>query len=304
MSKLLVFLVLLTLSSKSFAAQEKVRVLCIVAHPDDEVAFAATVYKITHELNGAVDAVMITNGEGGFKYSLLAEPIYCLQLTDESIGRNYLPFIRKVETLSAGKIMGMHNYYFFDQQDYGYTKNILEVYHGIWDIALIKELLAKRLEAGSYDFVFTLLPHPETHGHHQAATVLALEAISKIDADKRPIVLAADTPKDIPILSFSELNDFSITKTIQDTPLVSFNKLQSFGHLNKLNYQIIVNWVIAEHKSQGTVQLLMNKGKSEDFYYFALNGESGISKTKQLFEVLNSATETIDKTAVPAEQAL
>lgn len=295
MPKLLLFLCLLAFSSKSFADQEKVRVLCVVAHPDDEVAFAATVYKITHELNGTVDAVMITNGEGGYKYSLLAEPIYCLNLTDEEIGRNYLPFIRKVETLNAGKIMGMHNYYFFDQQDYGFTKNILEVYHGIWDIALIKELLAKRLESGQYDFVFTLLPHSETHGHHQAATVLALEAVSKMEASKRPIILAADTPKETPLASFSELNDFPITKTIQDTPLVSFNRLQSFGFLNRLNYQIIVNWVIAEHKSQGTVQLLMNKGKSEDFYYFALNGEDGLSKTKQLFEALNSPSEKTGK---------
>lgn len=280
------------ISYKTLDAQETPRVLIVVAHPDDEVAFAATIYKITHELKGVVDAVMITNGEGGYKYSLLAEPIYCLQLTNEDVGRKFLPFIRKTETLNAGKIMGIHNYFFYDQQDFAYTKDIHEVYRGIWDIPLVKELLGKRLNEGKYDFVFTLLPTEETHGHHKAATVLALEAVSKMEPANRPIVLAADTPKESPTLKFTELPDFPLTKTTQDSPLVSFNKLQPLGFLDKLNYQIIVNWVIAEHKSQGTVQLLMNRGKTEDFYYFALNGDEGISKTKELFEALNSKTQS------------
>ena len=43
------------------------KVLVITAHPDDETAMAATIYKITHELNGLVDQCVITNGEGGYK---------------------------------------------------------------------------------------------------------------------------------------------------------------------------------------------------------------------------------------------
>jgi N-acetylglucosamine malate deacetylase 2 len=49
------------------------RVLIVVAHPDDESCFAATVYQITHNLGGTVDQLLITNGEGGYRYSLLAE---------------------------------------------------------------------------------------------------------------------------------------------------------------------------------------------------------------------------------------
>jgi len=58
------------------ASESNPKVLAVVAHPDDETQFAATLYKISHEMGGTVDVVMITNGEGGYKYSTLAEPIY------------------------------------------------------------------------------------------------------------------------------------------------------------------------------------------------------------------------------------
>src|ERR1700733_8602805 len=97
------------------------RVLIVDAHPDDETAYAAAVYKITHDLGGTVDLVVVTNGEGGYKYSTLAEPVYHLKLTDEKIGRKYLPGIRHKELENAGKIIGLHHIYFFDQRDNRYT---------------------------------------------------------------------------------------------------------------------------------------------------------------------------------------
>ena len=39
------------------------RVLLIVAHPDDESEMAGTVYRIARELSGAVDQVIISDGE-------------------------------------------------------------------------------------------------------------------------------------------------------------------------------------------------------------------------------------------------
>src|SRR5688500_8309755 len=76
-------------------ADSSLRVLIVTAHPDDDVTFAATVYKITHDLHGLVDLALITNGEGGYKYSTLGETIYGLELTDERVGRAHLPTIRK-----------------------------------------------------------------------------------------------------------------------------------------------------------------------------------------------------------------
>src|ERR1700719_318819 len=95
-------------------------VLVVTAHPDDETAMAATIYKITHELNGVADQCVITNGEGGYKYSTLAEAYYGLELTDETVGRANLPRIRKQELMNAGKIIGTHNIFFLDQKDAHY----------------------------------------------------------------------------------------------------------------------------------------------------------------------------------------
>jgi hypothetical protein len=47
-----------------------------------------------------------------------------------------------------------------------------------------------------------------------------------------------------------------------------------------------VNWVIAEHKSQGTMQLLMNRGDIECFWYFDANGPAGQERVADLFEQL------------------
>src|SRR5437868_3947042 len=82
-----------------------------------------------------------------------------------------------------------------------------EVYRGIWNIPLIKETLTKHLNEEKYNFVFVLLPHENTHGHHKAATVLTLEAVNNMESTKRPIVLGVDTPKDTPE-QFSELSGF------------------------------------------------------------------------------------------------
>jgi len=113
-------------------AQAPPRVLIVVAHPDDESCFAATVYEITHNLGGTVDQMVITNGEGGFHYSLLAESIYGVALTDEAVGRAALPEIRKRELLEAGRILGITNHFFLDELDLRYTQDIDEVLGQHW----------------------------------------------------------------------------------------------------------------------------------------------------------------------------
>ncbi|MBK6879153.1 MAG: PIG-L family deacetylase [Ignavibacteria bacterium] len=53
-------------------AEDPPKVLVVTAHPDDDAVFAATNYKIVHDLGGIVDLALVTNGEGGYKYSTLA----------------------------------------------------------------------------------------------------------------------------------------------------------------------------------------------------------------------------------------
>jgi LmbE family N-acetylglucosaminyl deacetylase len=126
-------------------------VLIVVAHPDDESCFSATVYQITHNLHGNVDQFIITNGEGGFRYALLAEPFYGLQLTTEAVGRASLPEIRKHEVLSAGKILGIRNHFFLDQRDLRFTRDIQEVMDHHWQNKVVIGKIQRRLEECAYD---------------------------------------------------------------------------------------------------------------------------------------------------------
>src|SRR5271163_2091352 len=111
------------LPDKLRSQQKRQKALLVVAHPDDEYTFAATVYRFVRELGGEADQVVITDGEGGYRYSVLAESIYGVALTNESEGRARLPAIRKQETLNAGKILGIRKHYFLDQKDSGFGSN-------------------------------------------------------------------------------------------------------------------------------------------------------------------------------------
>lgn len=265
-----------------------IKILIVTAHPDDETGFAATIYKVTKELNGIADQCVITNGEGGYKYSTLSEAYYNLELTDEKIGRENLPRIRKQELMNAGKIIGMRNIFFLDQKDAHYGLDELEPLDTTWNVELVSTRLKEIMTKTKYDFVFCLLPTPETHAHHKAATLLALRTIQSLPKEQRPIILGVtgaiknDTSK----YNFSQLKDYAITHVEGNAPLFFFDKTVKFGFKDALSYKIIVNWEIAEHKSQGTMQLAMNQGDLEQFWYFTMNGFGGVEKCNQFFERL------------------
>jgi len=272
------------------AAQDKTgpKVLIVTAHPDDETAMAATIYKITHELNGIVDQCVITNGEGGYKYSTLAEAYYGLELTDEKVGRENLPRIRKLELLNAGKIIGTNNIFFLDQKDAHYGLDEREPLDTTWNVNWVMSRLKEIMTNTRYDFVFCLLPVPETHAHHKAATILALRAVQSFPPNERPVVLgcSGSSLKDTSVLNFEQLKNYSETKVEGQLPMFFFDKTVSFGYKNKLTYKIIVNWEIAEHKSQGSMQLAMNYGDFENYWFFSINNPDARSKCQKLFDKL------------------
>ena len=262
------------------------KVLIVIAHPDDETGFAATVYKITKELHGTADLFLVTNGEGGYKYSTLAEEYYGKELTDEAVGRKYLPQIRKQELQNAGRIIGIRNFYFMDQKDAHYGLNEREPLDTSWHTQWVRERMAQVLKDGQYDFVFCLLPVPGTHGGHKAASLLALQSVRAMQG-KRPVILGGggwsigDS-----VQHFRQLKDYTESRVLGDTAKFYVDRDAKFGYKNSLDYHVIVNWEIAEHKSQGTMQLFMNRGDREQFWYFSLNGNEGLAKTYDLFEQL------------------
>jgi len=281
----------LFITSLSYSQSDTtLKLLIVTAHPDDDAAFSGTVYQFTHLLKGKADLCLITNGEGGYKYSTLAEDIYGLELTDEEVGRKNLPEIRKKELIAGCKIVGIKDFYFLEQKDHKYTNNIPEVLDSIWDVPFVTQRLEEILTKNKYDYVLVLPPTKTTHAHHSSAGILALRVIGGMKLEDRPVILAgSDYEKsDSVVKVYSGLEGYPETNINPDAPIFSFDRTTPFGFNNALNFKIISNWVIAEHKSQGTMQLLMNRGDVETYSYFAINDPTKIEKTKNLFERLKA----------------
>ncbi len=273
------------------AQDDELSVLLVTAHSDDNAAFAAAVYRISHGLNGTVDLAVVTDGSGGYAYSRLAEPIYGLRLTDEAVARQYLPAIRMQEAMAGGNVLGIRNYFFLDQFDHEFTLNADTVLQHVWDATFVRQRLRQIMERGSYDFVFVHLPMTTIHGHHQSATILALEAASELDGVAKPVVLASwpGNKSDTTAFEFDGVPGYPITKLRDPDQVFVFDLTTPLDESGRLNYQIIVNWMIAEHRSQGTLQLYMNVWDIERFWIFDANEARAGVDTEELFRRLNAS---------------
>ncbi len=294
MKKTLFFLPILSLFiiSSSFAQLDyKPKILLVTAHPDDDALVSATVWKTTQLLGGTVDLALLTNGEGGYTYSTMGNYYYGLELDKEEVGREFLPSIRKKELIAGGDIVGIRNYYFFDQQDFYFTLDVEETLNK-WNTPPIVDRLEEIMMQEDYDFLFLLLPFDQFHGHHKASTVIALQAMERLPKTDRPIALHAFIrrgPEDAGV-EFNVLEGHPNTK-VMDGVTFEFDRNQKFGVNYRLNYTLIAHWVIAEHKSQGTMQMRMQNsiGNIEQFWYLEINGEENLRKTSNYFEAVNAA---------------
>lgn len=273
---------------RNIAAAPRPKVLLVVAHPDDEYYCAATIYRLTQEIGGTVDQLIITNGEGGYRYALLAERLYNQRLTREEVGRAMLPAIRKEEVVRAGRILGIRRHYFLDQQDTSFTLDFEDMLEQVWDRAFLERQLDRLLADNSYDFVFVVLPTQDTHGHHKAATLLALERVAGMAKEDRPVVLGcayrSSTEGTMPL--FSRLQGYPLTQVRYPEPLFCFDRRHKFGPGSALDYAVVVHWMMAEHKSQGYFQTTYGLHDVEAFWYFASNGAAGLARARALFDAL------------------
>ncbi len=147
--------------------------------------------------------------------------------------------------------------------------------------------VTRRLEDGKYDFVLTLFPSADTHGGHKAAAIMALDAAEELQTD-RPVVLGCldSSAKDAAPLDWSGFKSAVHPFTV-GVERYSVDRLVKFGPEDALNYQIIANWVIAEHKSQGAFQMDMNRFDKENFAILETGTPSAGAKADALFQRLS-----------------
>ena len=112
----------------------------------------------------------------------------------------------------------------------------------------------------------------------------------------KPIVLGAQTRnKTDSVFKFAQYADFKQTHTLSDTPNFMINRLAAFSYKNRVNYKVISNWEIAEHKSQGATQMTMNNGDYEEFWFFKMNGAAGMQKCAGRFSNLKITPDVPNK---------
>lgn len=286
--KQILFFLLSVLAFNSLAQGPKV--LIVTAHPDDETMFPVTIFKITHELKGSADLALITDASGGFN-GMVASMYYGMNMLDSIVGRKKLPLIRKKEMMAAGEILGLGNYYFFDQIDDYYNRNEKPYIEGKrWDISYIERRLDEILNKGNYDYVFCLVPHDGQHAHHKAASLCALSAVQRYQGLKKPLILGGQAMNKGYSFRFSGLEGYPETQINSRAPIFEFDRSFGFGEDNKHSYMIVADWVKASHKSQsGDMNQSMHRGELETFWYFQLNGEQRISEVSALFDTLKKS---------------
>jgi N-acetylglucosamine malate deacetylase 2 len=269
------------------------KLLIVAAHPDDEYAVAASTYRLVRECNWVADQVIVTNGESGYRYATLAEAFYGVPLDAGAEGRSNLAEIRKKEVMSAGKVLGIRRHYFLEQRDLGFETDAKLADTSNWDRAYLRSFLADLLTRERYDAVFTLLPTAETHGHHRAATLLALEAVANLGG-ARPLIFGADPRgKNEPARQFPGLPNEPLTRTAAGAPALTFDRESAFGYRDSLNYQIVADWLIAEHKSQGLFQSDYGQHRFEEFWRFEAGGDDAAHRLSELqaaFHISGSQT--------------
>ena len=262
------------------------KTLIVVAHPDDEYYCAATVYRMAVQLGATVDELIITDGEGGFRYATLAEAYYRKALTNEAVGRKELPSIRRKEAINAGKILGIRMHYFLNQKDEHFTTDQEDGLNYGWNSKLITSRILALIRQEHYQYVFSVLPRSTTHGYHQAATAFAASAIQALPENLRPVLFGFDT----------DPSSFIPSSTAQQPQrwgkdyAYAFDRTTKFGFRNALTYQVIVDWMIAEHKSQGLLQTMDNKDPREYIWLDLSSDPNAQTAAESLFRLLSTVS--------------
>ena len=262
------------------------KVLIVVAHPDDDCGFGGLVYRLAHNLGAQVDLAVITDGAGGYRYSAVADFLYGVDLTNESVARDgSLRAIRQREEREGARYLGIRsNISFLGEYD-AFTTNATEALSW-WRVERVRAELRALLDRTTYDFVLTMLPgEGEEHGEHKAATILALEVATAHAS--APVVLGGPD-----LVSYTPLADYPITRA-PAAPAFALNRSRSFGFRGSLDYRMVVAWAMAAHKSQGGEAMELPSQRPlaalEHYWLFDANPAGAAERASELFTRVESA---------------
>lgn len=280
------------------------KALLVVAHPDDESECAGFLYRMTHEFGAIADQIVVTNGEGGFEYSAPAKAFYNCN-ANEDAWRTQLAQIRRQELLGAGKVLGIRRFYFLEQTDTGFTDSADNGFRD-WNTAWIRQELFRLFLRERYDVVVLLLPTNDTHGHHKTIALLTLEVVAALSAKDRPATLGvkalaaeSDAPND-----YFGLSGYPLTVTAGSEPVWVFDRRKPLHCHRALDYSIIANWVIAEHKSQGAFQMEFSRRTRECFWLFTVSADSGAARWRKLMRRFEPDASDCRFVSVPAQSQM
>jgi LmbE family N-acetylglucosaminyl deacetylase len=252
--------------------------LIVVAHPDDDCGFGALVYMMSHNKNATVDLCVVTDGAGGYRYSAVAEFLYGLDLTNETVARKHLAAIRQKEEREGASFLGIDRVTFLGQYD-AFTTNATEALSW-WDVATVKTRLKGLLDERRYDYILTMLPgEGENHGEHKAATILALEVAS--EHKTAPIVLGGPG-----LVHYAPLPEYPITRA-PAAPSLELNRTAKFGFRDALDYRMVVAWAKGAHKSQGGEEMDLATtavGDREVYWVYDANPPGAAKQAAALFD--------------------
>ena len=278
------------------------RVLIVVAHPDDELIAAGLTYLHGACAGGAVDVVTITDGQGGFKYATFAEAITGIELTREDIGRAALPAIRREEQMRGLAFLGARRLIRLGQSDHRYSQDRMEVLAedaGVWDLTDIRGRLDALLDAEGYEVVVTISPTATTHGHHQAAALLAVEAAARQPHGQRPVLLCcqvetADSeglgvPPEV-------LEDTLLARLRPGAAPYSLDRTRGFGHSDRLTLKAVASVAVAQHLSQGTMLGYIGRGDIEEYWLLDASPPDAAMRAAAFFTALDRLPKFPDRT--------
>ena len=143
---------------------------------------------------------------------------------------------------------------------------------------MVSARLRKVLKAGRYQYVFVLLPTSDTHGHHQAAALLTTSEVMRLPEAERPVVLGA----------YPAAETHSSVTFQEEEARYSVDRRKPVTPDSPLTYSVVVNWVIAAHKSQGLFQNETGKDTAEQFWI--LDTGTPIVQTSRDACLLNSSS--------------